>query len=173
MKFITEMKVKWEGFYRSVCRTGGRVFDVMIQIELSVCLSSISSSSLLSFSSSTVFSLLTLFRWVVSVLLWWPFECPFSWPLMVASSIDSTVFPNLVDCVSFDVIFVLLMRLAFVGFVRHSEFRLRPNRGKKLFSTCSCALISLVFAHVKAFINDFLKLSLRKAYRIGFIAEFE
>lgn len=52
-----------------------------------------------------------------------------------------------------------------------SELRL-PKRGKKLFSNCNCALKSLP-AHVHAFKNDFLKLSLKNAYKIGFIAEFE
>lgn len=166
---------KVESAYRSVWRTGGRALELMMQIELSVCLFSISCSS-----SSALPSVTWVPSWLpkllssaTSVLLWCPFVVvwPFSWPLL-NDKIDSTVFPNFVDCVSFDVIFALLTRCV-VGFEKHSELRLRPKRGKKLFSTWSCALISFVLAQVKAFMKDFLKLSLRNAYRIGFIAELE
>lgn len=47
------------------------------------------------------------------------------------------------------------------------------RRGKTLFSMCSVALTSLPAAQVHAFRKLFLKLSLRKAYSIGFIAELE
>lgn len=177
------MTIKKKRFYRSVWSTGARAaefeFNIM-QIELSFCLSSISlsfsSSSQLSSSACKPLWLLSLFRRVPSVLLWCPFVgwWPFSWPftlIYVASRIDSTVLPNFVDCVSFDVIWALLTRCV-VGFEeKQSEFLLRPKRGKKLFSTWSCAFISFVFAHVKAFMKDFLKLSLKNAYKIGFMAE--
>ena len=161
-------------FYRSVWRTGGRSFEFIMQIKLSVCLFSISCSSSSQLSSWIPLWLLMLFRRVASVLWLWPFVVwMLSWPLLyVASSIDSTVLPSFVDCVSFEVKLTLLTRFV-VCFEKHSEFLLRPNLGKKLFSACSCALISWVLAHVKAFIKDFLKLSLRNAYRIGFMAEFE
>ena len=163
---------KGKCFYRSVWRTGARLvaFVFIMQIELSFCLSFISrsssSSAQLSSSSCSPLRLLTLFKRVASVLLWcpfvglWPFSWPFPFPLIyVASRMDSTVLPNFVDCVIFDVMFVLLTRCV-VGFEeKHSEFLLRPKRGKKLFSTWSCAFISFVLAHVNAFIKDFLKLS--------------
>ena len=173
--FITVMKEKC--FYRSVWRTGARLVELVfiMQIELSFCLSSISrsssSSAQLSSSPCPPWRLLTLFKRVASVLLWcpfvglWPISWPFPFPLIyVASRMDSTVLPNFVDCVIFDVMFTLLTRCV-VGFEeKHSEFLLRPKRGKKLFSTWSCAFISFVLAHVNAFMNDFLKLSDKKLW---------
>lgn len=49
----------------------------------------------------------------------------------------------------------------------------RCFRGKTLFSRCSVAFTSLLAAQVHAFKKLFLKLSLKNAYSIGFIAEFE
>lgn len=46
-------------------------------------------------------------------------------------------------------------------------------RGKTLFSICRVALTSFPAAQVQAFKKLFLKLSDKKAYRIGFIAELE
>ena len=40
-------------------------------------------------------------------------------------------------------------------------------------SPCSAAFASLMLAQVHAFMKLFLKFSERKAYKIGFIAEFE
>jgi hypothetical protein len=45
--------------------------------------------------------------------------------------------------------------------------------GKTLFSRCKVALTSLPAAQVHAFRKLFLKLSLKNAYKIGFIAELE
>jgi len=47
------------------------------------------------------------------------------------------------------------------------------RRGNTLFSICSVAFTSFPAAHVQALRKLFLKLSLRKAYRIGFMAELE
>lgn len=101
--------------------------------------------------------------------VWWPFvSCPL---LVVASRIDSTVLPNFVELVSFDVMWLCVVMCVVGAFEKHSEFLPpRPKRGKKLFSPWSWALISFGLAHVNAFMNDFLKLSLRNAYRIGFMA---
>lgn len=56
---------------------------------------------------------------------------------------------------------------------RRSDCLPLPNLGKKLFSSCNWAFTSLRAAHVQAFMKLFLKLSLKKAYSIGFIAELE
>ena len=47
--------------------------------------------------------------------------------------------------------------------------------GKNFYriSPCSAAFASLMLAQVHAFMKLFLKFSERKAYKIGFIAEFE
>lgn len=55
---------------------------------------------------------------------------------------------------------LVFWKLFFAIEVNFSEPRLRPKRGKMLFSTWSWALMSFPLVHKQAFMNDFLKLSL-------------
>lgn len=55
---------------------------------------------------------------------------------------------------------LVFWKLFFAIEVNFSEPRLRPKRGKILFSTWSWALMSFPLVHKHAFMKDFLKLSL-------------
>lgn len=111
----------------------------------------------------------TLVRWTPSAVSLWPLMCSLfaiatsvvcTQTLFLLLSHTSIVASESLTPTASPIGLFLWKLLFFATEVNFSEPRLRPKRGKKLFSTCSWVLMSFPLVHRHAFMKDFLKLSL-------------
>lgn len=134
-------------FHRSVWRTGVRWTLLIVSLPTPLIL------------LCSLFSELHGGIVVIAVVLMQTFVRLLSWSKITASE---SLTPQAT------VVVLVFWKLFFAIEVNFSEPRLRPKRGKMLFSTWSWALMSFPLVHKQAFINDFLKLSLHR-FKGGFV----